>query len=378
MRNLRVAGFVIVVLVVLVVIGSLTDTRKDAPPYDPTSSAPMGTKAFVQLIEHFGATVSVPDSFPPAATDVAVIFVEPDAPNRLDDIRDWVAEGHTLVVTTPESELTPEASVGSSAAPGSSQQLLPQGSCPVEALADVRTLDRGTTGTFVDLYQVPISATSCFGDGTDAFLVVQPVGQGQIVSIVGGAVFTNTYLDEQDNAALATALFAPRPGTRVAIIDEAFGDASGGGSVDTVGSLGQVLGAGVKLAVLQLAVAVVLYGFSRGRRLGAPITEPQPVQIAGSDLIVAVGSLLQQTRQPGNAAAILRRDLRRDVCRRLGLPDAAPADVIAESVASRTAFDRDTAVRILADHPPANDAELVLLAHQIDTLREEVLHGHAP
>jgi hypothetical protein len=247
----------------------------------------------------------------------------------------------------------------------------------VPALARVQTLDRGTTGSFVDLYRVPPGATSCFGNGEDAFVVVQPEGRGQIVSIVGGAPFTNRYLGEEDNAALATALFAPRPGTRVALIDDAFGDASGGGNVDASDSLGQVLGVGVKLAVLQLGVAVVIYGFSRGRRLGRPIAEPQPVQIAGSDLIVAVGSLLQQTRRPDDSAAILRRDLRRDICRRTGLPDQAPVEVIADTVAARSVLDRDTVRHTLADQPTSSDADLVLLARQIDTLREEVLHGHA-
>lgn len=378
MNNVRPVAFVAAVLIVLVLIAMLAATNRDARPYDPTSTAPTGTKAFVQLIEHFGAEVDRPTSFPPADTDVAVIFVDPDAPNRLDDIRDWVAQGHTLVVTTPESELAPEAMTDVTRTPGADQQILQQGECPVRALADVRTLDRGRTGSFIDFYRVPPRATSCFGDGTNAFVVVQPQGRGQIVSIVGAALFTNRYLGEQDNAALATALFAPKPGTRVAFIDEAFGDADGGGMVDTSDSLGKVLGAGVKLAMLQLGVAVVVYGFSRGRRLGRPIAEPQPVQIAGSDLIAAVGGLLQQMRRPDNAAGILRRDLRRDVCRRLGLPDDAPADLIADTVASRTVMDRDAVVRVLADYPTASDEELVLLAQQIDTLREEVLHGHAP
>ena len=57
----------------------------------------------------------------------------------------------------------------------------------------------------------------------------------------------------------------------------------------------------------------------KGRRLGRPVAETQPVQIAGSELVVAVGNLMQKAGRPEAAASQLRDDLRRDLTSRLGL-----------------------------------------------------------
>ena len=364
-------------VVVLLLIGLLTNNHRDAAPYDPRSTSATGTKAFVQTVEHFGAKVSTADTFPPPDTDVAVLFVAEPPSDRIDDVRDWVRDGHTLVVTSPQSELTPDGASG--AGPHvAGDAVLEQGTCSVTAFADVDRIDRGRTGSFIEAFDVPERAASCFGDGDSAFAVVQPVGAGQIVSLASGAMFQNQNLDSQDNAALATALFAPRPGTRVAIVgDDAFGDPAAGDS-DIGGGLGRIITFGVSLAVLQLGVALVVYGMARGRRLGRVVSEPQPVQIAGSELVDAVGNLMLQMKQPANASGILRSDLRRELCARIGLPPGAPATLIADTVAARTPIDRETVLRAVEDRPVANDLELIELANQIDTIREEVLHGHAP
>lgn len=375
--SLRTVIVIGVIVVAMVIIGMLTNTNRDALPYDPTSSSKTGTKAFVQTIEHFGAEVSVPDRFPPPDTDVAVMFQDVVPPDALDDVREWVAGGRTLVVLAPQSELAPR---GVSAGPhATGQRILDQQDCGVDALRGVGSIDRGTTGSIFDHFAVPDGAASCFGDGDEAFVVVAPEGAGQIVSIAGAAMFQNQWLDEADNAVLATALFAPKAGTRVAIVrGDAFAGEGSGDQEDAIGGLGNIISFGVGLAVLQLGVALVVYGFARGRRLGRVVEEPQPVQIAGSELVDAVGNLLMQTKRPDTASALLRADLRRDLCARIGLPPNASAELIADTVAARTAIDRAVVLHAVTDLPVTNGAELLGLATQIDTVREEVLHGHAP
>ena len=280
-------------------------------------------------------------------------------------------------MTSTLSDLAPPGGVGNGPH-ATANAVLEQGTCTIDAMRDVRRIDRGRTGSFFDGYEVPKDGASCFGGEDEAFMVVEPVGAGQIVSLASGAMFQNEFLGNEDNGALATALFAPTPGTRVAIVEaDAFGDASSD-DLDIGDGLARIVPFGAGLAVLQLGVALVVYGLARGRRLGRVVAEPQPVQIAGSELVDAVGNLMLQMKQPNNASGILRADLRRELCTRIGLPPGAPATLIADTVAAQTPIDRESVLRAVEDRPVANDAELIELANQIDTIREEVLHGHAP
>ena len=57
----------------------------------------------------------------------------------------------------------------------------------------------------------------------------------------------------------------------------------------------------------------MVFALWRARRLGRPVAEVQPVEIAGSELVVAVGNLLQKSGRPETAAERLRSDLHHDL-----------------------------------------------------------------
>ena len=95
--------------------------------------------------------------------------------------------------------------------------------------------------------------------------------------------------------------------------------------------------------------------------------------IAGSELVIAVGRLHQQARDPSRAAATLRDGLRRSLTERLGLaPDADPA-AVADASAARTAVDRDRVHAALVGYHVRRDADLVELARLVSAVRREVL-----
>ena len=131
----------------------------------------------------------------------------------------------------------------------------------------------------------------------------------------------------------------------------------------------------VKDGLWQLLVAFGLFALWRARRLGRPIPEPQPVQIAGSELVVAVGNLLQQGRRREATAAMLQSDLRRTLSERLGVPVTAPPAAFAAATAARTGLDPATVEAALSPQPPADDAALVALARRVEALRNEVTHA---
>jgi hypothetical protein len=120
-------------------------------------------------------------------------------------------------------------------------------------------------------------------------------------------------------------------------------------------------------------VAFVIYALWRARRLGRPVAEPQPVAVAGSELVAATGNLLDRTESTAYAGELLRADLRRFLADHLGLPaDSAPY-VLATVAAERSRADPAALHRALGPEPVTDDAGLVTLAHTIDRIREEVL-----
>jgi hypothetical protein len=352
------AGLVVVALVV----GS--PGRDEGSPFDPRSTGSLGTRALVELVEDFGARVDITSELPPAGTDVAVMFSDVVPDDRVGAVVEWVRGGGLLVVTDRFSRFTPTVVVEQSLF-GLTAPELDAGTCDVAALAGLRTIAPGD-GT---RYEVEPGSESCFGDGSEAFVVVESHGDGAVVSLGSPMVFVNGELGSEDNAALATALVAPVPGTRVAVLEP------GEAAPDDDRSLLEVMAPGARLALVQLMLGFVAYAWFRSRRLGDPSVEDQPVEISGSELIVAVGNLLQRRRAPDTAADLLRRDLRRQLAQGLGLPPDTAPHVIADVAAARTGADRDRVLAVVADGPVGNDAALVELARSIDRTRKEILHG---
>jgi hypothetical protein len=124
--------------------------------------------------------------------------------------------------------------------------------------------------------------------------------------------------------------------------------------------------------MLQLGLAFLVYVLWRSRRLGKPVPEPQPVAVAGSELVSAVGGLLQRAGSPQHAADLLRDDLRRDLISRLGLPPNLPAPTFIDVVADRTRLDAARIAAALGPSPVSSDGELLTVAQLIDAVRKEV------
>jgi hypothetical protein len=187
---------------------------------------------------------------------------------------------------------------------------------------------------------------------------------------VGGpAAFVNSVIGNEDNAVLAGALLAPRDGTRVAFLRP---PPPGGGQA----SLGDLVDDGVKAGLLQLVLAFGLYALWRARRLGKPVREPQPVDLPASELVLAVGHLLEKAGRAEEAGRLLGDDLRRALADRLGLGPDAPAAEVAAVAADRTGIPAARVLAALAPPPLTGPDALVALAGAADSIRQEVTHGN--
>jgi hypothetical protein len=335
-------------------------------PYDPDGTGPLGAKALVLLTEEFGASVTVTGA-PTDDADVALVLVDDLTDPQRDDLLRWVRSGGRLIVADPASPLTPHVGSSGGVPFGETAEPIEAGSCTIDALVDARAL---LLTSWAD-YTVPEEASSCFGDGREAFVVAQAIGRGVQVSIGSPDVFTNRRLGDGDNAVLAVDLLAPTDGTTLSWIER--DDPEGGD-----GSLWSLVSPPVRAAVLQLVVASAFYVAARARRLGRPLREPQPVELAGSELVAAVGHLLHETHDPDRAARILRADLCRSLADRLGLSAHAAPQLVVDAVVARAAVDPETARLAVLDTPVPTEEALLRVTRAIESIRQEVLHDRAP
>lgn len=358
----RSPRLLLVAALALALVGAalLGGPRRDGPPLDPRSDGPLGTSALVALVEGLGGEVELAVGLPGGADDIALLLRD-----RLDDdqagaLLGWVRAGGTLVVTDPGSRLAPPAEAGG---PLAADEVLSPGSCTVPAFSAVAEVDAGSPAR----YPTVGADASCFGDDTAAFVVTSAVGEGRVVAVGGAALVTNERLGRRDNAVLAAALLAPRAGLTVRFVDPPL--PAGGGDK----SLYDLVSDDVRRFGLQLGVAFALYAIWRAIRLGRPVAEPRPVEIAGSELVGATGRLLERTRAPGPAAEVLRADLRRALAMRFGLSAGGPPSDLVDLLRERTSLDAATLERALSDHAVTTDAELVVVARAVVSVHQEVL-----
>ena len=370
-RGWVLAGVALLVTVLAVV--AIGGGGRSGETLSPISDERLGTSAMVALARELGAEVRTGDRLPDLgaddAPDVVVLFLDLLDDDQRDAMEDWVETGGVLVVTDPASQLTPPVgeefdTIDDLAPPGRMAD-----ACTIDALDDVDPagIDPRNGGV---LFDPDPDATSCVDNGSgDAYVVATDRGDGTVVAVGGAGMMVNAALAEGENAAAVSALVAPEQGTRLLVLEP--GPLAGSSTGRR--SLHELIPAGVWRAILQLGVAFVVYAVWRARRLGRPVPEPAPSPIAGSELVAAVGTLLDRSRSPGHAADLLRQDLRRFLGDHLGLPPGAPADVLAAVAAERTGASEADLLRALGGPPVTDDQSLADLAATIDRIREEVL-----
>lgn len=333
---------------------------RDGPPLDPRSDGPLGTSALVALVERLDGRAILDPGLPTGDDDVALVLQDRLDDDQLASLERWVRAGGTLVVTDPASTLTPPV-VDPGLIPVTAP--LEPGGCSIPALVGVGRVDAGASLRFAPAEVDGI----CFGNRREgAFVVLTAVGAGQVVAVGGAAFLTNDLLGHDDNAVLAAALLAPVAGTQVRVVEPPV--PAGGGDK----TLRDLVPGGVQRALAQLGVAFVLYAVWRAIRLGQPVPEDQPVEIAGSELVGAVGRLLSRARAPGAAADTMREAARRSLRSRLGVPPELPTSELAAIGAARLGLPLDVVLAAVDDHPVTTDAELMLVARAAASIQQEV------
>ncbi len=364
LRRLREWWPLVVLAVAITGVAVLTAVQPDTGlPLDPASTGPDGTRALVDVLAAVGHPVDVVDPGDIADADVVLLLRDQLTDAQHEALRRRVRDGARVVVADPESELAPQDPVPV----GFLDRVLTRG-CDVPALRDVREV-RPTGGV---VYPVPDGGTGCFATAEGAWLVIEPLGRGHIVSLGGPDVLVNSTLGRADHAVLTAQLLAPSGHGSIAVVRPVLRTAG-----DDV-SLVDLVPPGVRVMVLQLLVAFVVLVVWRARRLGPPLVETTSVTLANAEQTSAVGALLARN---GARAAAVRRiagDTRLRLARRLGLHGGSGVEEIAAAVAERTGQDGAAVAATLEPATPTDDADLLRATVDLAQLERDVAATLSP
>lgn len=400
----RGLGLLIGALVLAVVVGLVLRSRVEpALPFQADSASPDGWKAVRLLLEDRGVDVrqvdpaTLIDGTTRVAAGEAVVVPVPAvigeaALARLDE---QVVDGGVVVFGEPPptgdedaeflfTSLDAAASLSVRTLVDEPPNAVDPGNCTIDELADLGDLDVAFSPPLFDPGAPPAGREQCYSGFDGAFIHRSTVGAGQVVTLASPFLWTNARLQpnkEEGGGPLANGAVAVRllgNLERVTFVDPVRApDAPVTGTQDPL----SLMPLPVKLALAQLLGAVVVFLLWRGRRLGAPVAERLPVEIAGSELVVAVGDLLRRQGSPGRAAEQLRAETRRVLAERLGTGPQPPPAALVELVATRSGRPPAEVGAAIYGEPsaPVTSAEqLVRLAATLDQIRTEVLHVVTP
>lgn len=358
---------------------------------DPEGTGRQGLAALRLLIEEAGGTAELDIRTPTPSIDTALLATRAyedflaeiegrpsQTEENLRPVLDWVEAGGTLVTTVD----VPGGPLSGARLFDDEDAEVERGVCTtdlVDGVERVRPLVYLGVG-------VETGDTSCFGNQSEAIVVVRELGEGLIVRLATTGLFFNRALDDADNAALAARTLGLGDGRTVGFLS---GPELGIGSAfdGPVNDDGEPVGAGddglldlvptrVIAMVAGLAGAFLLYALARGRRLGSPVIEPLPIELPSSTYVEALGRLYMRAESPRRRSAdILRRDFRTVAARRIGMSASDPTEDLARALSLTPGVSPDDLAIMLDEQEPRTDDALIALAANLNEQRNRMERG---
>ncbi len=360
--NRRSSIFFVALGAALLVVALVLGRNGDGPPLDPASTGPLGTHAMFTMLEELGGGYDL--GLPDDGDEVALLLAGELDDDQVDDLDGWIRRGGRLVVSSPGTAFS-----GDLFTLVSFEQLGGSG-CALEGFEDVEQLDAPSFGTF----EVG-SAEGCFGVDGLAYLVREPVGDGEIIALGGAAPFTNELLGEADNSVLAVRLLGPDLGPNVgaeddvdppdiAVIYDPSATVVAGGE-----SLLSLIPNHVRWLGWQLLAAFGVFVFWKARRFGRVVDEPQPVELPGSLLVLSSGELRRRSGGYDVAIDAIRRDTEARLRAGYRIPAEVPTERLIADLVRQHGLGEVALRRALTEHLAPDPDGLVSLTVAVDQLR---------
>ena len=199
-------------------------------------------------------------------------------------------------------------------------------------------------------------------------LVVGERAEGGTAAIIDAAqLFTNEFLADDGNAALAMNLMG-RNNTLVWYVPT-YGDSD---ITTPPRTLGELTPGWVTPAIVMLALAALAAAFWRGRRFGPLVRERLPVTARAAETMEGRARLYAKGRDHVHAADALRIGTTGRLATLLGLGAAATVHTIADAAADLVGAPRANVRALLVDELPASDAQLLSISDRLRDLEAAV------
>ena len=371
-RRWRRSRGILVAILALAIVGVVLATlqpREGAGYLDPDSPTQQGAKALTEITRQNGTPVTVTRSVSDAAEQMrarpdAVLVITHSERLLPGDLSTLQALPGDRLLIEPTGDTLEALAPGVVRAGTGSATIAPDCSLPA-------AVDAGDVGLpDAQTYNAPAGAVKCyFSDGKPS--LVQLPATGSTVTVLGsGGPFTNERLAEEGNAALGMNLIGARS-SAVWLLPAPPPPGSGRKSFS------DLVPFGVKLAVLQAIIAVVLVALWRARRLGPVVVEPLPVVVRSAEAVEGRARLYRARGAGDRAALALRAGALERLTALLGMPRSAASDPamsaeIIAGISAHTGQAQATIGAALYGPPPVDDAGLVRLAGYLDELERQV------
>ncbi|MFD7720011.1 DUF4350 domain-containing protein [Streptomyces sp. NPDC059814] len=385
----RIRGLLLAVLVLVAAGVALAATHSGDRHgrLDPRSSDRYGSRAVAELLKGRGVSVRVVTTLQDATSAVgpdttllvaAPNLLTPGQQNTLRAATTGTAGRTVLLAAGPPS-------VGT-LAPG----IRAESPAPVTTRAPRCSLDAARQAGAVEAGGFRYSSDSlatvaCYpADGLPSLLLLRQPAAGDTVLLGSPDILYNDRLDKQGNASLALQLLGSHshlvwylPSLTDSSASTSGGGDDGGAGDESAGgesSFIDLIPPGWLWGTLQLALAAVLAAVWRARRLGPVIAERLPVAIRASESTEGRARLHRKTNARDRAADSLRHASRTRIAPLVGVsPRVAhsPAALL-PAVSARLGTTDSGLQELIFGSAPSDDAALVLLADQLDSLEREV------
>ncbi|MFJ4851799.1 DUF4350 domain-containing protein [Streptomyces sp. NPDC088730] len=386
---IRTRGLLLAVLVLVAAGIALAATHSGDRHgrLDPRSADRYGSRAVAELLKDRGVSVRVvttlKDATSAAGPDTTLLVT---APNLLTPGQQRILRTATTDTVGRTVLLAPGPPSVDALAPG----VRAKSAAPVTTRAPGCSLDAarlaGTAETGGLRYSTDrLDALACYpADGLPSLLLLHHPAAGDTALLGSPDILYNDRLDKQGNASLALQLLGSQPhlvwylpsldDPSAASGGEHDDGGTGDGSAGGESSFISLIPSGWLWGALQLALAAVLAAVWRSRRLGPVIAERLPVAVRASESTEGRARLHRKTNARDRAAAALRHASRTRIAPLVGVSprDAHSPVSLLPAVSARLSTADDGLRELIFGSAPSDDAALVLLADQLDSLEREV------
>jgi hypothetical protein len=410
-RTVRRSLFWVAAAIVLVLIAlaglALTGGGEAADRLSPTSPAPSGAKAVVEVLREEGVSVTVASSLAEvadAASDPAhttIVLHDPESLLDADQLTEVGGLAAHILLIDPAfaqlSALVPGVAAAGVTAwnPDDTDDAGLATDCSLPAAVAAGTVTGGGAG-----YRVvddSLDAVTCLGSGDDVYSLIRVAagsgdggsggagsgdggddssdgaGSGGVRTVLGASdALTNEKIIAAGNAALALTLLGENDNLiwYVPSLADLAGD-----TPPTLAELspGWVIPSALLAILVALAAAVW-----RGRRFGPLVVENLPVVVRASETMEGRARLYEKGSARLRALDALRIGAVERLGRQCGLPRTATVAEVIAAVASVTGRPLSEVSAMLLDASPHSDAELVRLSDDLLTLERDTARATRP